>query len=156
MCFVDFTRPLDLFALYVRDNATYLQRRSVTGGEREWRLALIGNEIRWHCIGHMYGNMGIQPSAALPVLHGGTATELFCQVINTVLPLFKVYTAEAAPGLDVSRFRLPRLHAGCHLASVHESKVLSEVIFAVKGTRLRALFVTSCMVMCSKVLAARI
>jgi hypothetical protein len=67
----------------------------------------------------MYGNMWIQTSAALPVLHISTTTKLLGQVINAILPLVEVHATEAAPRLDVLGFRFPGVHAGRHLASVH-------------------------------------
>jgi len=47
--------------------------------------------------------------------------ELFRQMVEAVLPLVKVYPAKAATRFDVLGFRLPCIHTGGHLATVHES-----------------------------------
>jgi hypothetical protein len=112
--------PLDLFASpCIRNGSTYLERRSVASRERERRLALIGNQVRRHRVGHMYRHVGIKAPAALPILHISTVAKLLCKVIDTILPLVKVRAAEAAPRFDVLCFGLPTLHAGRHLATVH-------------------------------------
>jgi hypothetical protein len=71
-----------------------------------------------------------------------TIAEFFCQVIKAVLPLVKIHAAEAATGFDVLGFRLPCVHTGSHLAAVHESQVLSKMVFPVEGSGFWAFFVT--------------
>jgi hypothetical protein len=102
----------------------------------------------------MNRNMRIQASTSLPILHVCAIPELFRQMIDAILPLVKIHPAEAAPGFDVLSLRLPCVHTGDHLATVHESQMLSKMVFPVERSRLWAFIVTSrVIVSCQMVLA---
>jgi hypothetical protein len=103
---------------------SYLYARRIASREGEWRLALVGDKIRWHGVGDMNLYMCIKTSASLPVLHVSTVAELFGQMINAILPFFKGRLAKSASRLDILCLSLPRIHTRCHFAAVpvHVSK----------------------------------
>jgi hypothetical protein len=72
------------------------------------------------------------------------------------LPLVKVHSAEAATRFDVLGFRLPCVHTGNHLATVHESQVLPEMVFSIERSRLWTFLVTSGVVVSCQMVLARI
>lgn len=100
----------------------------------------------------MDGDMSIQATTALPLLHACSITELLRKVIDAILPLIEAQTAETAPGLDVLSFRFPGFHTSRHLAAMHQPQMLPQVVFAVECSRLRTFLITRAMVVCSQML----
>jgi hypothetical protein len=82
---------------------TYLQTRPVARREGKGGFAFVGDEIWRHRVGDMDSYVSIKASTTFPRFHVCTVSELFRQVINTVLPLVKGHLAEAAPRLDILR-----------------------------------------------------
>ena len=96
----------------------YLDARRVGCRKWQWGFALIGNQVRWHSVNNMRSDMSVKASTALPVFHLSPVPELFCDVIDPILPFVEIHATEAASRLYERDFCLPRIHTRSHLATV--------------------------------------